>query len=256
MPSRQKITYGFPQKEIPTDAASLNKTLEQIGIRSREMLNLTVKELHPTKQIHTTSIYACEKVEIPADNSCLFASISYLCTGSTSHATEDRFHCVSVIKNNPTKYTEATLVSPNKEYCAWLSDMRHWGGYIEMEILSEKYNVEICVLQVENNLIVPINGAQSKKRIYLLYDNIHYDALVFKAHTPPEVRKIVDASDEEATIQAKELMNIARAAGGYTNVKTMTYKCTICNKILNGSKEAHDHSAKTNHMDYVQIQNL
>ena len=252
-PSRQVITYGFPPKTIPTDADSLDLTIEQLGIKKREMFTLTTKQQNAHAfENPKSSILSCEKYPISADNSCLFAAISYLCTGSVNQAYSLRQYCIKEIRENPKKYDFATLGMSVREYCEWLANPEHWGGYIEMGILSSHFNVEICVLHIEEGNMVPVNSCAATKRIFLLYDNIHYDAVIFKAFGDPPERRIVSASDEKATELAKEMMGIIRTAGGFTNTKKSSYQCEICGKVCNGSIEAEAHARQTGHCNFVQ----
>jgi ubiquitin thioesterase OTU1 len=253
MPSRQVIQYGFPPKTMPTDAESLDLTMEMLGIKKREMFTLTTKDVFEKTIDHQkSSILSCEKYPIQADNSCLFATISYLCTGSVNQAYSLRQHCIKVIRENPDKFDEATLGSFNAEYCKWLSDPQHWGGYIEMDILSKHFNVEICVLYIEDGQIVPVNSCGAKKRIYILYDNIHYDAVIFKCFGEPKERFIVNSDDGKALELATEMMSIIRTAGGFTNTKKATYQCDICGTVCKGSKEADAHARATGHINFSQ----
>ena len=41
-----------------------------------------------------------------------------------------------VVAGDPSTYTEAFLEKTNEEYCAWILDKQHWGGGIELSILS------------------------------------------------------------------------------------------------------------------------
>ena len=252
-PSRQVITYGFPSKTIPTDARSLELTMEQLGIKKREMFTLTVKQDQEAQFEHPTStILSCEKYTIKADNSCLFAAISYLCTGSINQAYSLRQHCINEIRNNPQKYDQATLGQPNAVYCNWLADVDHWGGYIEMGILSEHFKVEICVLHIEEGNVVPVNPCNSDKRIFILYDNIHYDAVIFKVFGDPPERRIVNTNDQKAMDLAMDMMKVIRAAGGFTNTKKDSYQCEICGKVCHGSAEADKHARATGHTHFVE----
>ena len=54
-----------------------------------------------------------------------------------------------------------------------------WGGQVEVQILSQIYKVEICVVSIEFNYPYYFGQGQNyNKRIYLLYDGIHYDVIV------------------------------------------------------------------------------
>ena len=253
MPSRQVIQYGFPPKEMPTDADSLDLTMEMLGIKKREMFNLTTKDVASKTIDHQkSSVISCEKYPISADNSCLFASVSYLCTGSTNQANALRQLCIKEIREHPDKFDEVTLGYPNAEYCAWLADPQHWGGYIEMDIMSAHFKVEICVLHIEEGNVVPVNSCGATKRIYILYDNIHYDAVIFKCFGDPPERRIVNRDDEKALALATEMMGIIRTAGGFTNTKKASYQCDVCGKVCKGSKEADQHARQTGHVNFSQ----
>lgn len=263
MPSRQKIMYGYPQKVIPTDAQSLSLPLSSLGVAKRELFTL-FKQDHASNPSQgqeqpagprgrKSRLAEAIKVPIPSDNSCLFNSIAYLCTGSSNRGIELRNHCIQQIKQNPSVYTSAMLGCEPAEYCRWISQPDHWGGYIEMNILSKFYNVEICVIYIEECKIVPVNSCNAKKRIYILYDNIHYDAVVFKGFGYQDDVKIVDSSDDYSEQLVLQMAQTIKAAGGYTNTKTAMLKCDTCGKIFKGQKEAESHGKATNHYSFSQV---
>jgi len=79
--------------------------------------------------------------------------------------------------------------------------------FIETAILSKYYKVEICILYIEELQIIPINSSNYKQRIYIIYDNIHYDSLVFKGFGIKE-KRIVDCTDEKAYQLAFDFLQI------------------------------------------------
>jgi ubiquitin thioesterase OTU1 len=191
------------------------------------------------------------KYEIAADNSCLFNAVSYLCTGNPNREHELRQHVISEIRSKPDIYTELTLGCPPAEYCKWILDPAHWGGYIELEIFSRLYNVEICVLDIEKSSMVPVNACSATKRIFVLYDNTHYDAVVFRGFGVQEA-KIVNCDDDMALKLGLELVEILHKAGAYMNENTGMLKCDRCGKLVRGKKEANDHANATGHVDFSQ----
>ncbi|KAK8842783.1 aminotransferase [Tritrichomonas musculus] len=263
MPSRQQIMFGYPQKTLPTDSESLSLPLSALGVQKREMFTLVKKDPSSataqgqTNQAGPKSMKSrfteAIKIPIPSDNSCLFNSIAYLCTGSSNRGIELRNYCIEQIKQNPTVYTAAMLGCEPAEYCRWISRPDHWGGYIEMNILSKLYNVEICVLYIEESKIVPVNSCNAKKRIYILYDNIHYDSIVFKGFGYKDEVKVIDADDAYAEQLALDMARTIKAAGGYTNTKTAMLKCDDCGKIFKGQNEAEVHLKATGHFNYSQV---
>ena len=120
-----------------------------------------------------------------------------------------------------------------------------------MNILSKLFNVEICVMYIEECKIVPVNGCNSSKRIFILYDNIHYDAVVFKGFGVPE-RRIVDASDVKAYSLAMEMLQMLHTTGSFTNTKTASLRCEECGRVFTGSKEAERHGSQTGHVRFTQ----
>jgi hypothetical protein len=255
-PSRQSLTWGIrPVIPIPTDADSLSLPLSAIGLKKGELLTLTERargESAPPVVRHLTSaLEEAVKIEIPSDNSCLFNAVAYCCTGSANRGAELRQHCIREIKAHPEIYTEGTLGQPVESYCRWISDPGHWGGYIETSILSKKYEVEIAVLHIEEVNMVPVNGCNASKRIYILYDGMHYDSLVFRGFGIQEQR-IVDCDDEKALELALGVTRLLKQAEAYSNENTMAMRCDRCGAIVEGKKGAEAHGRQTGHTSYSQ----
>lgn len=51
-----------------------------------------------------------------------------------------------------------------------------WGGEIELGLLAQHFDAELCVVSMEPLYLLPFPGAQAKH--YLLYTGQHYDPLV------------------------------------------------------------------------------
>ncbi|KAH0785648.1 Ubiquitin thioesterase OTU1 [Histomonas meleagridis] len=251
LPSRQQISYGVPPRLLPNDAGSLDTKLSDFGIRQRTIFILTPRQTRDAPIHETSCLSEAVKIPIPADNSCLFNSISYLCTGSSNRGPELRSEIVHEIRTHPDVYTPATLGCSAEEYCHTILDPKNWGGYIEMNILSKLFNVEICVMYIEECKIIPVNSCNATKRIFILYDNIHYDAVVFKGFGVNE-RRIVDANDMKAYSLASEMLQVLHTSGAFTNTKTAKLKCEQCGKVFNGSKEAERHGNETGHVRFTQ----
>ncbi|CAB4033772.1 Hypothetical predicted protein, partial [Paramuricea clavata] len=64
---------------------------------------------------------------VPADNSCLFASISYVMLGITSFSGQLRNLIVTAVSNDPVTFNEAFLGRSNKDYCDWIANPERWG---------------------------------------------------------------------------------------------------------------------------------
>lgn len=211
LPSKQKIKFGFPQKELEITTEMLSKTLNELGVRSRSIIDVTTGEF---KVSSTRALVSCNQINIDADNSCLYNSISMLCEGKM-RSDDLRQICYHIIKENPDVYDEATLGEPRDSYLSDVLDIRRWGGYIEIGILADYYNVEIAICYVSENNIMFVNPSKSNERIYILYTGQHYDGLVFKNGLSEEIRK-VSTNDEYSLILAKEFMNVKNVGGDYS----------------------------------------
>lgn len=50
--------------------------------------------------------------------------------------------------SDPQKYNSVLLGKANDEYCEWILKDTSWGGEIELMILAEYYNCEICAISI------------------------------------------------------------------------------------------------------------
>ena len=85
---------------------------------------------------------------VPADNSCLFTSINYCMSGAvvgSEHSAFMREVIASVVSSDPAKYCEAYLGRTNADYTRWIQTKEAWGGAIEVQILSEYFQVQKVV---------------------------------------------------------------------------------------------------------------
>ena len=85
---------------------------------------------------------------MPADNSCLFTSINYCMSGAvvgSEHSAFMREVIASVVSSDPAKYCEAYLGRTNADYTRWIQTKEAWGGAIEVQILSEYFQVQKVV---------------------------------------------------------------------------------------------------------------
>merc|ERR1711865_314947 len=83
------------------------------------------------------------------DNSCLFHGIVYPLDPSKSPQ-DLRNEVAQEVKNNPTRWDEATLGKSREEYIAFIKDPIRWGGQVELAIFSAMYRAEVAVMEVES----------------------------------------------------------------------------------------------------------
>ena len=84
---------------------------------------------------------------IPADNSCLFAAVAHAhggAAGRRERADGLRRVVADAVMADGERYSEAVLGKPPYEYCEWILNAEHWGGGIELAVLSDHFGTEIC----------------------------------------------------------------------------------------------------------------
>ena len=74
---------------------------------------------------------------IESDNSCLFNAVGYTMEGLRYKAPVLRQVIVEGVLADPLTWDEAVLGKAPVDYCAWIDDPHHWGGAIELSILSK-----------------------------------------------------------------------------------------------------------------------
>ena len=194
---------------------------------------------------------------VPADNSCLFVSIALLMEGGntdTSRAQELRNLIVTAVSSNPELYNEAFLGKSNLEYCQWIKNPDSWGGAIEISILSEFYETEIAVVDTQSVRVDKFGEDRGyKHRIYLIYDNVHYDPLLRESGDDQKaVETVFGVSDDEALSQALELAAEAQRSRQYTDLTGFTLRCLVCNDGLRGQRQAQQHAMATGHANFAE----
>jgi len=193
--------------------------------------------------------------KIPDDNSCLFRALAYLCEsdGSDSRVTELRQTVGVTVLSNPDRWNEAMIGMPAQKYFEYICKPNTWGGSIELNILSEIFEIQITAIEIKN--VKPYTFGQDKnysQRVFLIYDGIHYDAVHDKTSVGGIQRKF-DVFDQGAFQQAVSLAKQAKESGKFTDVYTFKLKCLDCGAILVGQNSAQEHATKTRHGNFTQV---
>ncbi|KAJ5780895.1 Ovarian tumor otubain [Penicillium paradoxum] len=195
---------------------------------------------------------------MPDDNSCLFRAVGAAVMGDMDTMVELRSIIAGAIQSNPTEYTAAILGKKPDEYCTWIQNEDSWGGAIELKVLSEYFNIEICSIDVQTLNMFQFNeGAPT--RCIVVYSGIHYDVLALSPSDPPYTRanplahgdtKIFEAVDPVVLTKAKELCRILQGKHYYTDTSGFTVRCNICGGTFTGERGATRHAAETGHYDF------
>lgn len=196
---------------------------------------------------------------IPSDNSCLFNSVAYaLEDRATDKADEMRELIAGIVLSDPLTWNEAILGISNEKYVEKIMQPNVWGGSIELSILAANYECEIAAWDVcSKRSNVFGEGSGYKKRIYVLYDGVHYDVMAQNIDGAQGSQRnditIFDPKDELALIQAASICEDHFNRKKFTNVYTYKIKCNICQTKLRGNEEIKVHAEQTGHTDFVQI---
>lgn len=203
----------------------------------------------------------CVRRIVPADNSCLFNSIWYCVVArqitSPNGGKELRDIVAAAVKNDPFTYNDGFLGMQPEKYYKWILDSQHWGGGIELSILSNHYKIEIDVVDTQTLRIDRFGEDQNyPNRIILIFDGIHYDALAFQLFegAPQDIDiTMFPTSDDSVLQRALQLAKAAHDKRQFTNLAGFTLRCLACQAQLKGQKEAQQHATETGHTNFGEL---
>ena len=137
----------------------------------------------------------------------------------------------------------------------FIQNPTNWGGALEVKMFSEIFNVQIACIDVKTNR-VDIYGEDKEylHRIYLLYNGVHYDPLVFNRDASADPNgdiTIFYSHDEFVLLQFRSLLLEYKNKGDYVDFSCM--QCKICSIKCVNENEALEHSINTHHWEYDNI---
>ncbi|KAJ5118545.1 hypothetical protein N7448_010253 [Penicillium atrosanguineum] len=195
---------------------------------------------------------------MPDDNSCLFRAVGAAVMGEMDTMVELRSIVAAAIQSNPLEYTAVVLGKNPDDYCQWIQNEASWGGAIELKILSEYFNIEICSIDVQTLHMFQFNeGAPT--RCIVVYSGIHYDVLALSPSDPPYTHadpfaqgdtKIFEAIDPVVMEKAKELCQVLQSKHYYTDTSRFSVRCNTCGDLFTGEMGATKHASETGHYDF------
>ncbi|CAL6274074.1 unnamed protein product [Bathycoccus prasinos] len=199
---------------------------------------------------------------IDADNSCLFNAIGYVFFRSLAKATELRKVVHDAVLSDPDTFSEAALGKPPKEYAEWVLQPNSWGGQVELFVLSTHLRKQIAAYDVQTGR-VDVYGEDRfprSERGHLIYDGLHYDALVFAYPGLEDVSDthvtVVDCSLEPNSKingfdrKARALAKKDQERRLFTDVANFSLRCLVCQTGLVGENEAREHAKNTGHTNF------
>ncbi|RWS03731.1 ubiquitin thioesterase OTU1-like protein, partial [Dinothrombium tinctorium] len=264
-PKNMRILRGYPPKIVDLNNDRLK--LSALQLHPKETLIIEEvydncdnrkRRLTPNYLLENMSFASSKNVTpgilmrrpVPANNSCLFTSIYFAISGGELNeniGSEMRQIIADTVAADRDTYNEAFLGKPNREYCTWILNEEHWGGAIEISILTKYYNIEIVVSDTQNVRLNRFGEDMNyQTRILLIYDGIHYDPLVLELFDENQaIETIFPVSDVHILDMALELCREARATRQYTDVQNFTLRCITCNIRLVGQQQAQLHAKET-----------
>ncbi|KAL8822891.1 MAG: hypothetical protein Q9191_006380 [Dirinaria sp. TL-2023a] len=195
---------------------------------------------------------------MPDDNSCLFRAFNSAYFGAMDNMHELRSIIAQYIQGRPEDYSAAVLDKEPDAYCRWIQREDAWGGFIELDILSKHFDVEICSIDVQTLRVDRFNEGRPKRCI-LVYSGIHYDVIALSPSDPPYTStyappdfdtKIFEADDDIVLDRARELCKILQGQHYFTNTASFSIRCNVCGAMLVGEKGATEHASTTGHYDF------
>jgi ubiquitin thioesterase OTU1 len=189
---------------------------------------------------------------MPDDNSCLFRAIASAIMPGLDTMNELRSVVAQTIQANPDVYSKAVLDNKDPDdYCRWIQTEDAWGGQIELNIISNHFEIEICSIDVQGLRIDRYNEGRPKRCI-VVYSGIHYDTIALSPFdSPPEFdHKTFDTTDDVVLSSALELCQMLKGKGYYTDTAAFKIRCKQCGAICVGEVGATEHASKTGHYDF------
>ena len=253
------LIYGYPPQKIDKDIND-KLTLNELSIFDKESLRIELNESNSNENSNKNSTqnidvidyskFSIKKKDIPADNSCLFNAVNFAINQNADSPEIIRGIIASEIMANPQEYNSAVLDKDPEEYCKWIMKKETWGGGIELSILSKFFQIQIGVVDIQHITIE--NFGHYNNCIYLLYNNIHYD--VFYKEENGKITGIFNTYDEKVK---NEIMNIClelQKHQRYIDASMFSVECMQCGYLMDGQKDVIEHSKKTGHINFKQIE--
>ncbi|CAF0903132.1 unnamed protein product [Adineta steineri] len=193
-------------------ASSLHNSNELLPPSSSLIPAKTTNNLSTNKSLIGQLI----RFSVPADNSCLFSSIYFVLHSGKLDLASNKYLrnlVATKIESDHVTYSEAMLGRTNSEYSKWIRRDDSWGGGIELAILTQEYEIEICVINTECGGRIDYFGEDRHfpYRVFLLYNNLHYDPVYLVTYDVVQQKELIQTkfhrNDEAILTLAKDLVD-------------------------------------------------
>ncbi|KAF3934330.1 hypothetical protein ABW19_dt0209531 [Dactylella cylindrospora] len=223
--------------------------------------NTGIKGNEPVVRVKSNPGWSLTMRVMEDDNSCMFRAVNYAFARGIDMMQDLRTIVATVIQSDADlpaelqKFNDGILGMPRNKYCDRITHPNAWGGYIELTILADYFNMEIWSIDVETGRVDKYNEGQPRCGI-LVYSGIHYDCIVTSENTSDPDRDVTvfDSYNMDILDSAKNLCRILKERNYATNTGTFTLECKECATILIGEKHATKHNKDTGHTKFEQIE--
>lgn len=195
---------------------------------------------------------------MPDDNSCLFRAFGSAALGGVDSVVELRSMVADAIQAAPHLWNELMLGKPPDEYCRWIKAEHSWGGFIELNLLAEHFDMEVCSIDVQT-LRVDCYNSGRPRRCIIVYSGIHYDTIALSPSIPPYTQsysspdldtRVFDSADDLIKQKALELCAELQRMHYYTDTAAFNIRCNVCGAAFVGERGATEHAKDTGHYDF------
>ena len=251
--------YGMKEDEMLARAIAASLGEEVPGVNTASDVPGLIEKGKPAFELLASSTKAVARRIVPDDNSCLFSSIAYCVRQGRMAAADMRSLVAQAVVSDPEQWNEAILGKEPSEYAAWILDSSKWGGSIELTILSQQLAVEISAFDVQTQRVDTYGEENGYgKRILVIYDGLHYDALALAAYEGAPER----LDETMFTVGGLELEQVLQAASSlvcryhdlrqFTDTSKFLLRCGVCQIGLTGELEAMQHAQATGHTNFSE----
>lgn len=185
---------------------------------------------------------------VPADNSCLFTCICWLLSLPITTPLELRHVVSDAVLADTTVWNDAVLGRAPREYATHICSATTWGGGIELAILARLHKIELAAIEIRSGTMYVFGEGESyKRRAYLIFDGMHYDALA------RGVERIFLPTDLTASDAVVAFAAHARASHEFTDLTGFSLRCVDCSMGLIGETAALQHARETGHGNFAEF---
>jgi len=127
-----------------------------------------------------------------------------------------------------------------------------WGGGIELSILSQLNETELCSVEIRSGKQYIFGEGQGfKKRAHLIFDGLHYDPVQQKS-TGRRVFEVGGVAAEKAAKDLRALGLSLKTSGKYTDLAGFSLRCGTCGMGMTGQAGAVEHAKSTQHANFFE----